>query len=80
MKPFMSFAALLLLFGAAMILADIGATALWIAVIAVGVTIVGIGKKQRSTGFFYCYLDWTHVTGATEHKQGRTVAARLVTM
>jgi hypothetical protein len=49
MKPVMWFAVLLLLFGAAMILADIGAAGLWIAVIAVGLAIVVLGKKGPRT-------------------------------
>lgn len=49
MKAVMWVAALLLLLAAAMLLADIGATGLWIAVIAVGIAIVAIGMKQRPT-------------------------------
>jgi hypothetical protein len=49
MKPVMWFAIFLLLCGAAMILADIGAAALWIAVIAVGVALVVLGKKGQGT-------------------------------
>ena len=37
----------LLLFGAAMLLADIGAAGLWIAVIAVGLALVGVGGLAR---------------------------------
>ena len=41
----------LLLLGAAMLIADIGATALWIAVIAVGIALVVIGQvKPSATG------------------------------
>ena len=41
----------LLLLGAAMLIADIGATALWIAVIAVGIALVAIGQmKPSATG------------------------------
>jgi len=39
----------LLLLGAAMLIADIGATALWIAVIAVGVALVAIGQVKPSS-------------------------------
>lgn len=38
----------LMLLGAAMLIADIGATALWIAVIAVGIALVAIGKLKPS--------------------------------
>ena len=37
----------LLLFGAAMLLADIGASGLWIAVIAVGIALVAIDAYGR---------------------------------
>jgi hypothetical protein len=41
----------LMLLGAAMLIADIGATALWIAVIAVGIALVAIGQlKLSATG------------------------------
>jgi hypothetical protein len=41
----------LMLLGAAMLIADIGATALWIAVIAVGSALVAIGQvKPSATG------------------------------
>jgi hypothetical protein len=41
----------LLLLGAAMLIADIGATALWVAVIAVGIALVAIGQvKPSATG------------------------------
>jgi hypothetical protein len=41
----------LMLLGAAMLIADIGATALWIAVIAVGIALVAIGQvKPTATG------------------------------
>jgi hypothetical protein len=41
----------LMLLGAAMLIADIGATALWIAVIAVGIALVAIGQvKPSATG------------------------------
>lgn len=41
----------LMLLGAAMLIADIGATALWIAVIAVGIALVAIGHvKPSATG------------------------------
>jgi hypothetical protein len=41
----------LLLLGAAMLIADIGATALWIAVITVGIALVVIGRvKPSATG------------------------------
>ena len=41
----------LLLLGAAMLIADIGATALWIAVIAVGIALVAFGQvKPSATG------------------------------
>ncbi|MGZ6623911.1 MAG: hypothetical protein ACXVHD_30400 [Solirubrobacteraceae bacterium] len=41
----------LMLLGAAMLIADIGATALWIAVIAVGIALVVIGQvKPSATG------------------------------
>ena len=41
----------LMLLGAAMLIADIGATALWIAVIAVGIIPVAIGQvKPSATG------------------------------
>ena len=41
----------LMLVGAAMLIADIGATALWIAVIAVGIALVAIGQvKPSATG------------------------------
>lgn len=36
----------LLLLGAAMILAGVGATGLWIAVIAVGIALVAIGQRR----------------------------------
>ena len=39
----------LLLLGAAMLIADIGATALWIAVIAVGIALVTIGQVKPSS-------------------------------
>jgi len=39
----------LLLLGAAMLIADIGATALWIAVITVGIALVVIGRVKPST-------------------------------
>jgi hypothetical protein len=38
----------LMLLGAAMLIADIGATALWIAVIAVGIALVVIGQVKPS--------------------------------
>jgi hypothetical protein len=38
----------LMLLGAAMLIADIGATALWIAVIAVGIALVAIGQVKPS--------------------------------
>ena len=38
----------LLLLGAAMLIADMGATALWIAVIAVGIALVAIGQMKPS--------------------------------
>ena len=38
----------LLLLGAAMLIADIGATALWIAVITVGIAFVVIGRAKPS--------------------------------
>ena len=41
----------LMLLGAAMLIADIGATALWIAVIAVAIALVAIGQvKPSATG------------------------------
>ena len=41
----------LMLLGASMLIADIGATALWIAVIAVGIALVAIGQvKPSATG------------------------------
>ena len=41
----------LMLLGAAMLIVDIGATALWIAVIAVGIALVAIGQvKPSATG------------------------------
>ena len=41
----------LMILGAAMLIADIGATALWIAVIAVGIALVVIGQvKPSATG------------------------------
>ena len=41
----------LMLLGAAMLITDIGATALWIAVIAVGIALVAIGQvKPSATG------------------------------
>ena len=41
----------LMLLGAAMLIADIGVTALWIAVIAVGIALVAIGQmKPSATG------------------------------
>ena len=41
----------LMLLGAAMLIADIGATALWIAVIVVGIALVAIGQvKPSATG------------------------------
>lgn len=41
----------LLLLGAAMLIADIGATALWIAVIALGIGLVAVGRvKPGATG------------------------------
>ena len=41
----------LMLLGAAMLIADIGATALWIAVIAVGIALVVTGRaKPSATG------------------------------
>jgi len=41
----------LMLLGAAMLIADIGATALWIAVIAVGIALAAIGQvKPSATG------------------------------
>ena len=41
----------LMLLGAAMLIADIGTTALWIAVIAVGIALVAIGQvKPSATG------------------------------
>ena len=41
----------LMLLGAAMLIADIGATALWIAVIALGIALVAIGQvKPSATG------------------------------
>ena len=41
----------LMLLGAAMLIADIGATALWIAVIAVSIALVVIGQvKPSATG------------------------------
>ena len=44
-------AVLLMLLGAAMLIADIGATALWVAVIAVGIALVAIGQlKPSATG------------------------------
>ncbi len=39
----------LLLLAAAMLIADIGATALWIAVITVGIALVLIGRVRPST-------------------------------
>jgi hypothetical protein len=47
MKAVMWFAALLLLLGAAMLLADIGATGLWIALITVGIALVIVGRRSR---------------------------------
>ena len=38
----------LMLLGAAMLIADIGAIALWIAVIAVGIALVAIGQVKPS--------------------------------
>ena len=38
----------LMLLGAAMLIADIGATALWIAVIAVAIALVAIGQLKPS--------------------------------
>lgn len=46
MKPFAWVAMPLLLLGAAMLLADVGASGLWIAVIAVGIAIVAIGARR----------------------------------
>ena len=41
----------LMLLGAAMLIADTGATVLWIAVIAVGIALVAIGQvKPTATG------------------------------
>ena len=41
----------LLLLGAAMLIADIGASGLWIAVIAVGIALVAVGRvKPRAAG------------------------------
>lgn len=40
MKPYMWFAVVFMLVGAVMLVADVGAAALWIAVIAAGVAIV----------------------------------------
>lgn len=41
----------LLLLGAAMLIADIGASGLWIAVIAVGIALAAIGRiKPSATG------------------------------
>ena len=37
----------IMLFGAAMLLADIGASGLWIGVIAVGIAVVAIDARQR---------------------------------
>ncbi len=39
----------LMLLGAAMLLADFGASGLWIAVITVGIALVGIDLYQRRT-------------------------------
>jgi hypothetical protein len=50
MKRLLLWAAVpLLLLGAAMLIADIGATALWIAVIAVGIALVVIGQNEAES-------------------------------
>ena len=50
-RLFLWIAVPLMLLGAAMLIADIGATALWIAVIAAGIALVAIGQvKPDATG------------------------------
>jgi membrane protein implicated in regulation of membrane protease activity len=49
MKPFAWIAVPLMLLGAAMLIADIGAAALWIAVIAVGIALVAISQYRTDT-------------------------------
>ena len=48
MQRLLLWVAVPLLLGAAMLIADIGATALWIAVIAVGIALVAIGQVKPS--------------------------------
>jgi hypothetical protein len=47
MKPLVWIAVPLLLLGAAMLLANIGAAGLWIAVITVGIVLVVIGQARN---------------------------------
>ena len=47
MKPFVWIAVVLMLLGAVMLIAGIGAPGLWIAVIAVGIALVVIDRTQR---------------------------------
>jgi len=46
MRPILWIAVVLMLSGAAMLFVDIGASALWIAVIAVGVALVAIERTR----------------------------------
>jgi hypothetical protein len=50
MKPFIWLAAALMLIGAVMLVADVGATGLWIAVIAVGIATVAfdLARARRT--------------------------------
>ena len=47
MTPFVWIAVVLMLMGAVMLIAGIGAPGLWIAVIAVGIALVVIDRTQR---------------------------------
>jgi len=50
MRPYVWIAVPLLLVGACMLLVDVGATGLWIAVITVGIALVAIGQRKPHLG------------------------------
>jgi hypothetical protein len=47
MRPTLWIAVVLMLTGAALLVADIGASALWIAAIAVGIALVAVERTRR---------------------------------
>jgi hypothetical protein len=52
MRPLLWLAVPLMLLGAAMLIADVGASALWIAVVTVGIALVAIdlqGRRRQHT-------------------------------